>query len=540
MQSEISNDVSYGRFDYWLMASLAAVVLLAICATWNPALVDHDCAMYLQTGQLLLEGQVPYVDFVDLNPPLIMYLNTIPVAIAGLLGLPPATVFHLLCCLLIVISLLEIRTLLRQQKLYAPWEVGWILGAWVMASVVVYFHRLFGQREYLFTLLYVPFLLLRVGRYHGVEPSSRLACLIGVQAGIGCCIKPHFLVIACVVEAALLLKNRAVKELFRIEAAMLWLVVAAYCVHWLFVPQAMFDSFFQRWVPLVSDSYDDVYGIGLKSTIGSLLRGRWSLLYLGIVGFSFLLGVLGKDRRREFLYAISMFCIGAIAMYVAQRKGWEYQRMPLKMGAVVAVALIAMELRRLLIERGRWNTALDKPAFAGAGLLFVPFLGLTLWVMAGQARRDEPWANAALATVVAKHTQPKDDVLMVATSIKVYPVLLTLDRRPGSRYLWSFPIPLFYSDVPRTLKTRPFPYRGAGEYSPQEELFLAETREDIATRRPKLILIQNIDGPGGCPPTFNVHDYLKEAGIVSQILTEYENLPESETPRWFVAYKRKS
>jgi hypothetical protein len=534
------NEKPAARVDFWLVASLAAVAVLAIFTLWNSATIDHDCALYLQTGQLLLDGQVPYVDFVELNPPLIMYLSVIPAWVSRMSGLPAAPVFHVMCCLLIAVTLVQIRSLLRRSADYAPWEIGWVLGAWVTASIVVYIHSFFGQREHLFTLLYFPFLVMRVGRFFGFSASIRMASVVGIQAGIGCCIKPHFLVIACAVELALLLKHRRLRELWSSEVAMFWLTAAAYVAHWFFVPHAMFDNFFHRWFPLISNGYDEVYGIGVVNAIRSLPDGRWSKVQLAIVGVGLLLGIVGRGSRRDFLYAVSIFCVAAMAMFVAQRKGWEYHRIPIKMGAVVAAALIPMELRRLLLARGKWNAAFDRPAAVGGCLLFIPFLGLTLSAMRSQALRDEPEEDAALAKVVAAQTDSHDKVLVVSTSVKAYPVLLTLDRRPGSRYLWSFPIALFYRDAPRTSATRPFPYHDPTEKSPEEKLFLQETREDIAARRPELILIQNDDGPRGCPPTFNVHEYLEKAGVIRFILEAYQALPVSAVPKGYAGYRLKS
>ncbi|MBK7838137.1 MAG: hypothetical protein IPJ49_10765 [Candidatus Obscuribacter sp.] len=59
-----------------------AALLLSLCTTWHffslPYAISGDTAMYLQTGQFLLEGKLPYRDFQDLNPPLIMYVCALP------------------------------------------------------------------------------------------------------------------------------------------------------------------------------------------------------------------------------------------------------------------------------------------------------------------------------------------------------------------------------------------------------------------------------------------------------------------------------
>ena len=53
----------------------------------HPLAISPDQALYLESGKLILQGRVPYLDFFDLNLPLIMYLNVIPVVVANLPGL---------------------------------------------------------------------------------------------------------------------------------------------------------------------------------------------------------------------------------------------------------------------------------------------------------------------------------------------------------------------------------------------------------------------------------------------------------------------
>lgn len=59
-------------------------------ACWQEAhfwqALNMDNALFLHFGKLLLLGRMPYVDFVDFNPPLTHYIHAVPVFLAGLLG----------------------------------------------------------------------------------------------------------------------------------------------------------------------------------------------------------------------------------------------------------------------------------------------------------------------------------------------------------------------------------------------------------------------------------------------------------------------
>ncbi|HMY02717.1 MAG TPA: hypothetical protein PKA48_05155, partial [Candidatus Obscuribacter sp.] len=65
--------LSGANFLYWSM---------------HPLSISADQSVYVQSGLLLLQGKVPYLDFFDFNPPLIVYLNVIPVLVARALALP--------------------------------------------------------------------------------------------------------------------------------------------------------------------------------------------------------------------------------------------------------------------------------------------------------------------------------------------------------------------------------------------------------------------------------------------------------------------
>ena len=59
-------------------ALLVGVTRIALKPFW----VHCDVAMYLQGAQLLLHGKWPCVGFMDVNPPLIVYLSVFPVLLA--------------------------------------------------------------------------------------------------------------------------------------------------------------------------------------------------------------------------------------------------------------------------------------------------------------------------------------------------------------------------------------------------------------------------------------------------------------------------
>ena len=62
-----------------------SLVALSVAAT-APSYVNHDAAWYLYMVDRWFDGAVLYRDVIDTNPPLIVWLSTVPVAIARWFG----------------------------------------------------------------------------------------------------------------------------------------------------------------------------------------------------------------------------------------------------------------------------------------------------------------------------------------------------------------------------------------------------------------------------------------------------------------------
>ena len=67
----------------WLGIALLLVGLALVGVWQTPERINADCALRLQEAELLLNGAVPYLDFVDIDRPLITYLNVLPVGWPG-------------------------------------------------------------------------------------------------------------------------------------------------------------------------------------------------------------------------------------------------------------------------------------------------------------------------------------------------------------------------------------------------------------------------------------------------------------------------
>jgi len=179
---------SLASIDPWLVAALLLIAVAAIGVWRMPERINLDCAMFLQMGDAIWDGAVPYRDFVDTNMPLIFYLNVIPAGIARMCNVSPIPVFHACVLLLVLLTTLELDVLLRKPRLgmFAA-RRGLTLLIWVGFYLLADYHGEAGQREHLFIILYVPYLFLRILRHRGGAAPAGFAALLGSKPAWAFC-----------------------------------------------------------------------------------------------------------------------------------------------------------------------------------------------------------------------------------------------------------------------------------------------------------------------------------------------------------------
>jgi hypothetical protein len=478
----------------------------------------------LQQADLFLNGAVPYCDFADTRQPLLTYLCIIPVIIASQCGISTIAAFGIFMLAILLVSLVEILFILRHPRMCIPAAGrGLVLLVWTALYFVVDWQGNVGQQEYWFVLLYMPYLLLRVLRYQGGNVPDGLAILLGIQAGIGVEFKPLFLFAAVNVELVLLFTTRNRRTLHYPEIFAILGTAFVYWLHWFIMPGAMQDAFFDRWVPMAN------YG-------RSVYNSDISNVFVGIVGSPIVLiavvsavaaGMVGATQRaglRFHFLAMAAFAGMAFAMVFLQQKDWSFHYIPLNAAGLLCLAFLIIDASR------RW--ALNRHAIsinflhAGAGVMVLCGL-VAVWLGTRNAANADSPEAAALRKVVLASTESGDRVLVIAaTPEAAYPMLVQTGRRPGSRYLYSFPIAFTYSRViPKP--NRPI-YRKTEDAPLEERQFLRELGDDVARRKPQLIAIESGPTNTALPKTFTVFDYLAYVGWTDQISQAYEGIPSPE------------
>jgi hypothetical protein len=508
-----------------LLVFLLGVIRVAL----QPAHVQHDVAMYLQAGQLLLRGQRPYVDFIDLNPPLITYLSAIPAAIAATLRVPIVPTALLLTLAAVAVSLATTRrTLLamfeenRADPLVAEVIVLALAYALLLSDLpealdLPYpghpspdprLSAFFGQREHLFLIAAAPFAAVRLRRWEGGTPSRWGAVLAGTIAGVGTCIKPPFALVLLGLELFAFLSKRRLSAFRAPELGAVLVAALGYGLHFLFLPAAVKEAWFGRWLPFVLRGY----GVFDEPSYGPLLARCWPAAAVFALVFALRLpeDPLGERTIRAF----STMALGGAALYVAQKKGWMYHAYPERALATVAFAGWVAGARPFAMmddPRGaRWVLRVSAERARRGAAVAVTLVGaaaaLSLALLDTSKDLERLRQRSQIMRTIASFTNEGDPVLVATTSVwDPYPALTLLGRTPGSRYLWLFPIPM--------QKAASVP--GADV----EGDFVRELAEDIRGRRPKLLLLQK-GRCYGCTKT-SVEAFFHEHAPLDAALGDY-------------------
>lgn len=476
----------------------ALVVTLLGCLQYclNPLAIGCDTAMYLQCGQFLKEGLLPYVDFQDLNPPLIMYLGLLPALLAPLLGglgagagagtcaqgfqlaLSGALCTGIYCLLSLALCYGVLRKLNS-----AGLEISLLAPAALMAPVLV--NALagpdYGQREHLYGLFLLPFVLLRYGRFQCLAQGlaqwkvGALEGSVGFLMGVTLCFKPHFLLPPFLLELYWLARYRKPALLFCRETLAALVPMILYAVHFLLLPAAVREIYFQYMVPLIVRGYA-VFNIVSDTVLYMVLRFALGAYFLALPCLLLL------PRRLNLRAPLAILLSACLANIELQQKFWNYHGLPLYLfECFIFVTVLSVLLEKI----PQFPSRLKAVGLLLSVLLFQTWNHFFAdWVEAHRLRQAHwlrPWE-----AVLAKTARPGDRALLLDTcNTPWFKTALKFSLAPGSRYLWLFACPMLEYQI----RTAHSESEKAKAQTQLAELF-SNTREDIIKMKPRFILVR--------------------------------------------------
>lgn len=349
------------KWIWW--ASLLGLISLAYVIQSISVTQDNVVNATHITELLLATGSSRYgVDYLEFSPPMIMFLNMVPVLFAKYTGfntfhvmilyILSLTFISLTCCYFLITLLFAHRTLTAYFMLS--------MSALILLFLPACF---FAEREHFAIILILPYLYASAVRLEHKTLPRYFALFIGILAGIGFSIKPFFLTTFVFIELYLALKKPAFWQ--RPEC----LGIMAVSLIYLSYVYVFFPQYVHHLVPLVVQ----FYGVGIQES-WYVTFSRWPVQF----SFACLLFYLLSDRKNTSSSLGTIFfiaLIGFIFSFVIPRAGWFYHAIPAFSLACLLLAFCLTQLSQTFSTNSgtRWQRFGNIGVIAGFAFAFFVF-----------------------------------------------------------------------------------------------------------------------------------------------------------------------
>ncbi len=455
-----------------------------------------DQALYLVAAGKALDGAQFGRDIVDVNPPLILWLSEIPVALARALGVLPQSAMQVLLGLLTATTLLWCLSLsLRPDERLRSSSLAWALTTLFLYGTTVHSWYYLGQREHILTLFLLPYLFLA---WRWLEAASEVSRTQRLSAGLlaiaGCGLKPQHLLVVAAVEALLLAHTRPIlnapvaglegpqhsawRSIRRPEIAAFIAGGAAYCL----AIALLAPEYLARVVPFAYEAYLDRARVDWLE----LLPPLRILKILAVLAVW--LGLRRTSRHRRLADVFIVAALAATAAYILQHKGYEYHFIPAEAFYILGGGIVVFDALGRWLRQGLGIGVLP-PATARATIAAPLVAALIAWWLyhPGQIQRAATqWTDVrkTARSTITPHIPAGSTVFVLSSSVGgIYDHLLRQHVEWGSRFtaLW----------MTQALLTRP------ALSSPREQALarwtLDSVTEDLQRYRPSLVLVDRCD-----------------------------------------------
>jgi len=456
---------------FWAVAfALVTVTLCAQLARTAPP----DMAFLLYAAGRVLDGAKLYRDVVEINPPLIVWLNVPIVLLARATHLSEFLVYR-------VASTAAVWALFLLCYRIMRWYVFPDQPAYGRYCLLLLCFALFplaaedlGQREHLVLALLAPYILAVTARLRGREPAGREGLGIGVLAGIAIALKPHFAL------AWLAL------EVFRWTRGSLRLTPE-------FGGVLLFLVGYATTVILVTPEFLAMAGALGPLYLRYLQAPFYSLFVLApgallVVVALLAAAVMRPSSRNPLLWALlATEVVACFLAGVAQQKGLRYHFYPAFALAFVLLGLVAIDAPGIAPSLSR--RLYGRVAGVLTATIVLVVLGAAIVDVAGGSPADRR-ARAQLedlAGFVRAHAGERPVAVLSYHIAAAFPLVNYAGVSLASRFphLWLFPAS--YWDALEA--DGPLVYHPVAQMRPPERYLWDAVHEDLLQAQPGLILV---------------------------------------------------
>ncbi len=317
--------------------ALVLLVFVACMQVWMGA--DGDKGWLLLCANKIFDGQRAYVDAMEINPPLVLWLYQIPVALGRVLNLYDGWMLAALTLALSALSIFFSAKLLKRHAAIGTNDSIYKLTLWLLAFILVFWPNsiYFADREHLFITLTLPYFLRFLPGLNGYTPPRAKRWVITAMAALGFCIKPHFMVFFITVQLLNLAFTRSLKIVFCLES---WVIGMA-AVIYLLLAYWLTPEYFNIILPIAAATYG-----GYNNSIATTMFLYFPAVFSFMFAFAGLQWKSSTPFRRDCWYIIAL--MAASVIYININNGWLYTFFPLNSFVMLAVGWILLDCLWLL------------------------------------------------------------------------------------------------------------------------------------------------------------------------------------------------
>ena len=298
--------------------------------------VQTDTIWANEVAKRMLAGGDYVHDFFENNPPLIFFLHAISRMFASILHIPPVFMWYSFVIAGSNWSLYKIYSMLKKPLIKDPVLLNGLIVGILLAYFVVPMIS-FAQREQVMLLMTLPYFISIYVRLLNNNIATWRQVKLGLIAGIGFGLKPHFFVPLLLVEVYYAIKQRDLFSWARLDFCCL---IGFQCIYMLLIAW-LTPTYFTDIFPLALVIYTNVSVMPFDF---QLFVGPMLYVYAVIAW-----GIIASKRYKNFQFTIPFFvilCVGFALTFLVQRKGFAYHAMPMLGTATIASAVILIALYR--------------------------------------------------------------------------------------------------------------------------------------------------------------------------------------------------
>jgi hypothetical protein len=525
-------------------STLALALIFALLGLLPQALSRTlpDIAFPLWAAERMQHGARLYVDILEINPPLFIWLDLPLVWLSRVTGLGSITCYRIATSLLLFASLAGCWWALKRSLGDERVEYRRVL--WLAAAfALLLLPRLdWGEREHLSLALTLPYILLGVARARGRQVPRGGAIVAGLAAGIGIAFKPHFVLVWVGREMAarrwtrlraaarqtspdgdagqsVIARPEGPKQSGRLRVNPETIVVPLLCIAYLISVILIHPEYFHL-VRELGWAYSGFVRNSPTLAVAVFL-GNGATIVLGALIVALALRAIPKQAAVWRVLIASM--LGYFMAAVFQLKGRSYHLYPSAALAMLLLAAMAWDVRQM-VATGIMRLFAELPATAlitsalVAGALAVAQIATPL-----APRYDEDASIGLLIPVVHARAAGRPVYVVSPHFGSAFPLLTYAGAEWPARLPSLWPVATAYDSA--SGQRDPIRFRAADSMTPPERFAMDVTVSDFLRSTPPLVLISGFrDEPGWGQQRLDLLRWLRLDPRFSAAWAAYEKL----------------